>query len=66
MENQNVSERAETILMHSYEWVNSTNCYGYTPRPSSSIEYKKAKKYALLQTGKWTDKSVHQYIKTNL
>jgi len=39
--------RADLILMHSYESVNGVNCYGYTPKKSNSIDFKRALKKAL-------------------
>jgi hypothetical protein len=64
MTDQKIKLIAENILMHSYESVNWTNCYGYTPKKSNSIEFKKALKKAL-KTANIVDSKVYNYLLEN-
>ena len=61
MTEDRIKEIAENILMHSYESVNWTNCYGYTPKKSNSLDFKRALKKALK-----ISKSMHPAINKHL
>jgi hypothetical protein len=56
---------AKLLLMQSYEMKNQVNCFGMVPNKCNSIEYQKARKFALSQLKKWQDKFYYEYIKTN-
>jgi hypothetical protein len=59
-------ERAKYILMHSYEFINAVNCYGFTPQKNTSPDYLRAKKRALKITKNFADQTIYLYIKENL
>ena len=61
--NQLLINQANNYIMHSYEYVNSINCFGHIPKKSGSIEYLKAKKYLLKQLSKHKDKTLYNLIK---
>ena len=62
----NIQDKSKLLLMLSYEYINSINCYGITPQKSNSIPYQKAKKRVLKNTLKHNDLEIYNYIKTNL
>ena len=62
----NLKQKAELLLMWSYEYINGVNCFGYCPSKNNSTEYQKAKKRVLKNTLKNNDLEIYQYIKTNL
>lgn len=62
----NIKEKAELLLMWSYEYINGVNCFGYCPAINNSSEYQKAKKRVLKNTLLNNDLEIHQYIKENL
>ena len=64
MTDEKIKLIAENILMHSYESVNWTNCYGYIPKQSNSIEFQKALKKAL-KTANIVDAKVYNYLIEN-
>lgn len=64
MTEQRIKEISERILLDSYERVNWVNCYGYTPKKSNSIEFKKAIKKALI-TASIVHPSIYIYLLEN-
>ena len=62
----NIQEKSNLLLMLSYEYINSINCYGITPQKNDSKEYQKAKKRVLKNTLKNNDIEIYNYIKENL
>ena len=62
----NIEQKASLLLMLSFEYINSVNCYGITPQKNNSIPYQKAKKRVLKNTLKNNDLEIYNYIKTNL
>jgi hypothetical protein len=62
----NIKQKAELLLMWSYEYINGVNCYGYCPSKNNSSEYLKAKKRVLKNTLLNNDLEIYKYIKENL
>jgi hypothetical protein len=62
----NIQDKSKLLLMLSYEYINSINCYGITPQKNNSSAYQKAKKRVLKNTLKNNDLEIYNYIKTNL
>jgi hypothetical protein len=65
MTNQLLIDKANVLIMHSYEYVNSVNCFGNIPLKNNSIEYLKAKKYLLKQLSNWKNKDLYNFVKQN-
>jgi hypothetical protein len=62
----NIQEKANLLLMLSYEHINNINCYGYCPQKNDSKQYQKAKNRVLKNTLKHNDIEIYNYIKENL
>jgi hypothetical protein len=63
---EQLNQQGGQLLMQCYEIENSTNCYGHTPRRSSSPDYLRAKRKALQIAKKYKDTPLYLHLKSNL
>jgi len=57
-------KNANYLLMKCYEMANGVNCHGYTPNPSKSPDYLRAKRKALAMV-KTSSPEIYNYIKNH-
>lgn len=61
-----LQQQGGQLLMQCYEQENGVNCYGHTPRRSSSPDYLRAKRKALSIAKKYKDTPLYLHLKSNL